>query len=56
MKTPEELCKEIVTDPDVKAEFVRTLNDPYLTAAFLKKHGCDVSVSEFIALLDTYNG
>ena len=56
MKTPEELCKEIVTNTDMKAEFVGTLSDPALTAAFLKKYGCDVSVNDFIALLDTYNG
>ena len=56
MKTPEELCKEIVENADLKAEFIETLNDPSLTAAFLKKYDCDLPVSEFIALLDKYNG
>ena len=55
MKTPEELCKEIVTDPDMKAEFIETLKEPALTAQFLKKYGCDVPVNDFISLLDTYN-
>ena len=56
MKTPEELCKEIVENEDMKTEFIGTLNDPSHTAEFLKKYECDISVSEFIALLDKYNG
>ena len=56
MKTPEELCKEIVENADMKSEFIGTLSDPALTATFLKKYDCDMSVSEFIALLDKYNG
>ena len=56
MRSPEELCKEIVENTDMKSEFISTLSDPALTAAFLKKYDCDTSVNEFIALLDKYNG
>ena len=56
MKTPEELCREIVENADMKSEFIGTLSDPTLTAEFLKKYDCDMSVTEFIALLDKYNG
>ena len=50
MITPEELCKEIVTNAEMKAEFVETLSDPALSAEFLKKHGCEVSVNDFILI------
>ena len=56
MKTPEELCKEILENTDIKAEFIGTLSDPALTSAFLKKYDCDAAVNDFIALLDKYNG
>lgn len=51
-KTIEEMIKEVLTDEKLSKELMEALNDPPQVAEFLKAHGCNENVNDFIACLD----
>lgn len=54
-KTIDELVKEVLADEKLCKELEADMSEPQRIISFLKEHGCDANVNDFIARLDTYN-
>ncbi len=54
MKTVEELCKEIDASAELQNE-LKAASDETKLGEFLKNHGCDADVKEFIAYVNSKN-
>lgn len=51
-RTAEELIQEVLSSETESAELMAAMSEPAKVAEFLKAHGCDTPVGDFIKLLD----
>ena len=54
-KTIEELIKEVMADEKLRDKLISDMTEPAQVAEFLKAHGCNENVNDFITALDKYN-